>query len=789
MEESKAEDDGLTITLVSSLQRIRYETTPCCLSFKVCLQAQRPFLLSRVNLHSRLLPPCLRKARIMTCSIINEELPPGLPCHTTITLSIPRVSESAVNQYFLLVQVHKDQSTNSPSLLHLPLTITSEKVLALTPAAPCFWPPALRRYMALPSMMRFSMFHECLPSFMDDIVRRLPPLPCQPTTRAASQLNYIQSMTRAIQIENQALESSIMDFDMDISGLHSNPSQNTVKMTVPGVPDKQPLLYIGDFVRLRPFVPGTPIPPLEVGGVVLTIRKDQVQLQVPRHVIQQGWTTTSKRWLVRFLPQTRLLLLCLHVLMRATSASLKRLLRPRERISRMSTQKPISRDEWSGSLNDIQGRAVTQFLQRKYVNMAVIGPPGTGKTHVAVAMAVHAVKSSITTRCLLVAPSNAACDMLVHRLHAYFPSRSDLLALNSYRRQASSIRLPHVKQHCMWHGSTDVFDSPARLTTTATRIVVCNTEVANELLLSSKRWKGHFSHVILDEAAQATVLEALAPIAMASACAGRIALIGDPHQLGPRVVSKEAAALGLGTSILEHWQKSPQAVSILQLNMNYRSHASIFRASSALFYSGKLQQCLPDEAVTRMTSWKRLRRIKAMNGAETSESVSAFHAIVGRDVLVQRGSVTTYYNAEEAVHILRGVKSMRAHGLRDGDIAVIVAFREQLLLVRKMLRNQGHGSVDVGLATDYQGREYPAIIISTVLSNQYGLACQRMAQPFGLLRAPRRMNVAITRAQQATLVIGNPHILWMDEYWKVYLKTCLEAGTFAGVRPLGSKGH
>ena len=52
------------------------------------------------------------------------------------------------------------------------------------------------------------------------------------------------------------------------------------------------------------------------------------------------------------------------------------------------------------------------------------------------------------------------------------------------------------------------------------------------------------------------------------------------------------------------------------------------------------------------------------------------------------------------------------------DIAIICAFRAQVLLVRNILRKAGFGAIGVGSVEDYQGQEARIVIISTVLSQR-----------------------------------------------------------------------
>jgi helicase MOV-10 len=62
---------------------------------------------------------------------------------------------------------------------------------------------------------------------------------------------------------------------------------------------------------------------------------------------------------------------------------------------------------------------------------------------------------------------------------------------------------------------------------------------------------GHFSHIVIDEAAQAEEPLAMIPIMGFSNAHTNIILAGDPNELGPIIKSPTAARAGLGISYLE----------------------------------------------------------------------------------------------------------------------------------------------------------------------------------------------------------------------------------------------
>ena len=62
---------------------------------------------------------------------------------------------------------------------------------------------------------------------------------------------------------------------------------------------------------------------------------------------------------------------------------------------------------------------------------------------------------------------------------------------------------------------------------------------------------GHFSHIVIDDAAQAEEPLAMIPIMTFSNTLTNIILAGDPNQLGPNIESPTASRSGLAKSYFE----------------------------------------------------------------------------------------------------------------------------------------------------------------------------------------------------------------------------------------------
>jgi hypothetical protein len=142
------------------------------------------------------------------------------------------------------------------------------------------------------------------------------------------------------------------------------------------------------------------------------------------------------------------------------------------------------------------------------------------------------------------------------------------------------------------------------------------------------------------------------------------------------------------------------------------------------------------------------------------------------------------------------------------DIGVMTPFREQVWRVREALRKEKMASVDVGsvevrlifqkffnscrrspgsrprchadrLPTtgcvvwqDYQGREARITLVSTVRSRSRFLE-EDKRKGMGIVFEQKRFNVAITRAKELLVVVGNAKLLSKDPYWNALLSFAL----------------
>ena len=111
-------------------------------------------------------------------------------------------------------------------------------------------------------------------------------------------------------------------------------------------------------------------------------------------------------------------------------------------------------------------------------------------------------------------------------------------------------------------------------------MVLCTTTAAADPAVAALP---PFDVSIVDEAGQATQPNCWLPLLRAR----RAVLVGDPRQLAPTILSAQAAAGGLGTSLMEAAMSASREGHSL-LRTQYRMHQALCGWASGRFYDAQL---------------------------------------------------------------------------------------------------------------------------------------------------------------------------------------------------------
>jgi helicase MOV-10 len=150
--------------------------------------------------------------------------------------------------------------------------------------------------------------------------------------------------------------------------------------------------------------------------------------------------------------------------------------------------------------------------------------------------------------CILAcAPSNAAADVIALRLSGLL-NNQELFRFYAPSREKGTVP-PDLQPYTFLRGD-GLFSHPP-LNTVKTFRVIVSTCLSAAFTLGIGVERGHFSHVFIDEAGQATEPEAMVVVKNTAIASTKLILSGDPKQLRPIIHSVIASELGLSVSYLE----------------------------------------------------------------------------------------------------------------------------------------------------------------------------------------------------------------------------------------------
>jgi len=403
-------------------------------------------------------------------------------------------------------------------------------------------------------------------------------------------------------------------------------------------------------------------------------------------------------------------------------------------------------------------------------------------------------------RILAVAPSNSAADLFVERLENL--SVRDMLRLNAISRVVSSVP-EKVRKYSKTDATGSTFGMLPLENLLSYRVIV-TTVISAACLYSLGMKAGHFTHIFVDEAGHATEPECAAALGgLIDAQQTRVILGGDPQQLGPIIRNPIAIKHGLGVSLLERLildadrcSRSPYhrpsasgpypsrfAVKLLH---NYRSHPAILAVPNRMFYDNELipsADKLGREALCLWDGWP--------NGNE-SFPVLLRHVVGAEN---REGKSPSWFNLDEVQLVLEVIRSLleeQRFGLSPADIGVVTPYSRQAQHIRAALHSQkqkglipvnkrdGLAQLKVGSTEEFQGQERRVIIVSTVRSQLATLRDFDVKFALGFVNQPKRLNVALTRAKQALIVIGNAEVLETDENWRAFIEHCVGNNALVG---------
>lgn len=350
------------------------------------------------------------------------------------------------------------------------------------------------------------------------------------------------------------------------------------------------------------------------------------------------------------------------------------------------------------------------------------GPPGTGKTFTGARLIAHLARhgkrigvtavSHKVIRNLLAEVLGASRDggaqvLVAHKIGSKDkPVPGDILELTNNTNALGALAEPRVVGGTAWLWSADA---------------------AAETL----------DYLFVDEAGQMALADALA----VSRAARNIVLLGDPQQLeqpqqGAHPEGTEVAAL---VHVLGGSKTVPEERGLF-LDTTWRLHPSICQFTSELYYEDRLLpqpgneiQIIGGPPAYSGSGLFTARVEHEGNQSTSPEEVEAVRRIVSE--LLQEG--VTWTDRDQATRPLAAE-----------DILLLAPYNAQIAALRRALPGMRIGTVD-----KFQGQEAPVVIYSMTSSSPAD-APRGMA----FLYNPNRLNVAVSRARSAFVLVANPRL-------------------------------
>ncbi|HMP28755.1 MAG TPA: AAA domain-containing protein, partial [Saprospiraceae bacterium] len=213
--------------------------------------------------------------------------------------------------------------------------------------------------------------------------------------------------------------------------------------------------------------------------------------------------------------------------------------------------------------------------------------------------------------------------------------------------------------------------------------------------------------------------------------AKKVILVGDHLQLPPTVKSNDAKQLGLNITLLDRFIGLAYHTSMLK--EQYRMNTSIMGWPNKMFYYGQLI------ANKKVIDWK-LGHLPQVTFIDTAGTGFEEKMHIDNQSYLNEGE---YFIIAEHLHKYKEV-------LLGSELGIVSPYAEQIRYIKEQIRDDKLAEgldIEVNTIDGFQGAEKDAIYISLTRSNDKGI--------IGFLADERRINVAVTRAKKALIIIGD----------------------------------
>ncbi|MCS7036051.1 MAG: AAA domain-containing protein [Saprospiraceae bacterium] len=431
---------------------------------------------------------------------------------------------------------------------------------------------------------------------------------------------------------------------------------------------------------------------------------------------------------------------------------------------------PLIRARWlCPTAADEKAAPAEENLSAEYIATAphfflLWGPPGTGKTSIMLRDIVRWVLHNTQDNLVLLAYTNRAVDEMCEVLEAleidYIRIGAPFATGERFRDRLLSQRIASATTRAELRAVLD----PVRLF-----VSTASSFAQSDSLLKIKT----FQRLIVDEASQILEPQLIGLLTRFQ----HVVLIGDHCQL-PAVVAQEPEhtrvddpdlnAIGLTDLRDSYFERLYRYCKQHGLHRHYgllsrqgRMHADIMAFPSQHFYGGCLHTLPPP--------WGERQHLP-LTGDPLGQRVCFLPVTSPNALPHQRVS------AEEARWIALLTRYFRQQAERMGQpwnpersVGIITPWRAQIAQIRQALAEVGLDPDELTIDTveRYQGGARDVILVSCCVHSKQQLHRLVSLSADGV---DRKLNVALTRARERLIVVGNPKVLSEDPRYRAFIQ-------------------
>lgn len=401
----------------------------------------------------------------------------------------------------------------------------------------------------------------------------------------------------------------------------------------------------------------------------------------------------------------------------------------------------------------------------------LVGPPGTGKTSMALQFMVREAMAKQQT-VLLMSYTNRAVDEICEMLQS---NAIDYLRIGNAYTYDKRFR-SHLLSECI-DAQPQLSAIQERLRRQAVIVGTTSTLQSKAFLFDVKA----FDWAIIDEASQILEPQLVGLLSHLP----KFVLIGDHKQL-PAVVQQDAEVSAVAEPLLHEigltncrnalferlitLERQHQRTDFVgTLRYQGRMHPAVAAFPNAMFYAEEQLQPVPLPHQTAERLAYDLPTEDALDEALKQHRVLFIPSKKSHEV--QASDKVNWHEAQLVAQVLRRIH--RFYGTRfdaDKTVGVIVPYRNQIAMIRQAIEPLGVPALEnisIDTVERYQGSQRDVMIYSFTVQHRYQLDFLT-ANSFeeGGRIIDRKLNVALTRARLQMICIGCEEVLKEDALFK-----------------------